>query len=592
MAVTINKTDGTVLSTIQDGAIDISSTNLSLIGRLYRNYGELVNENFVKLLENFANSSAPTTPIVGQIWYNTTTGLLNVFRSNGFVSIAVLSTSSAQPNLPKQGDLWFDTSDAQLKLYTGAAWDIVSPQFNSSQTKTGVFVETRRDALNSNHICIVHYQQNSVVAIHCRDAEWTPQTAISGFTSIKPGFNLAAVNSQQFVGTVTNAANLGNIQAARYLRNDISGSIDGSLTLANEGLILGEFDDLQAYIDGPDAYIAKPEGKISFLSGLTPILNLDESIQAQFANGTEAEPSITFISDTDSGMFRIDEDTIGIGVDGTTILEISDGGLFINGSVQADNFSGVLNASNVVATNIQTVNLNVTGNTILGNNANDSVQIQASNISIPNGLIFSSSSVQFNGQVKLGDILTSDDGIAPITIDPDLYVTGDTQIDGDLVTDGTINIGNGLITTNTENQIFVNTNTEATGYYNPGDITLGSNIVDGFTRNNAIFARNVPKHVAVFDGSSPTVYNAHHVATVTKVGTGVYVLTLNDNTIDIPLISAYPEVIITANGSAICGYDSIVSAGQTSITIRTYNSSGSPTDYSRISVAIWDGDVI
>jgi len=140
MAVTINKTDGTVLTTIQDGAIDTTNSNLTLIGRLYRNYGELVNENFVKLLENFANSSSPTTPIVGQLWYNTSTGVMSVYRSTGFISLAILTTSSAQPNIPRQGDLWFDTSDAQLKMYNGAEWIVVSPQFNSSQTKTGVFV--------------------------------------------------------------------------------------------------------------------------------------------------------------------------------------------------------------------------------------------------------------------------------------------------------------------------------------------------------------------------------------------------------------------------------------------------------------------
>ncbi len=67
MTVTINKTDGTVLTTIADGAVDTSSTNIALIGRLYKNYGELINENMVKLLENFASTSSPSTPIIGQI---------------------------------------------------------------------------------------------------------------------------------------------------------------------------------------------------------------------------------------------------------------------------------------------------------------------------------------------------------------------------------------------------------------------------------------------------------------------------------------------------------------------------------------------
>ncbi len=552
MAVTINKTDGTVLTTIQDGSINTSSTNLSLIGRLYRNYGELVNENFVRLLENFSNTSAPTTPIVGQLWFNPTTGVISVFRSTGFVGLAVATSSSAQPNLPKTGDIWYDTADAQFKFYNGSNWEIVSPAYNSSQTKTGVFVETRRDALNSNHICIVHYQQNSIVAVHCRDAEWTPQTAISGFTSIKPGFNLAAVNSQQFVGNSSNALRLGNIEAARYLRNDISGSIDGSLTLANEGLIVGEFDDLQAYVDGPDAYIAKPEGKISFLSGLTPILNLDETLQAQFANGSEATPSITFISDTDSGMFRIDEDTIGIGVDGTTILEISDGGLFVNGAIQATNFTGVLNATNVIATNVQTVNLNVTGNTILGTTAGNSVQIRASNVSIPNGLVFSSSAVQFNGQVKLGDILTSNDGIAPITIDPDLYVTGDTEIDGSLTVGGTLNVANLLIVDENDRLRF--DSAVATGYANVGDFTMG--------QTNGIRSYNSPKMWIAFNGTLAglAIYDSFNINFVTRTSTNNYTFTT-----EYPITSGAMAVVGT-NGTNLASAPSI---GATSFSITT-----------------------
>ena len=93
MATTINKTNGSVLSTINDGAIDAATTDLTLIGKLYRNYGELVNENFVKLLENFSNTSSPTTPILGQLWYDSTNKSIKVYRSTGFVPLAVLSSN-------------------------------------------------------------------------------------------------------------------------------------------------------------------------------------------------------------------------------------------------------------------------------------------------------------------------------------------------------------------------------------------------------------------------------------------------------------------------------------------------------------------
>lgn len=557
MAVTINKTDGTVLTTIQDGAIDTSSSNLTFIGRLYRNYGELVNENFVKLLENFANSSSPTTPIVGQLWYNTTTGILNVYRSTGFISLAVLTSSSAEPNVPRQGDLWFDTNDVQLKLYSGTEWIVVTPQFTSSQTKSGIFVETRRDALNTNHICLVHYQQNNVVAIQCRDPEWIPQTAISGFSSILPGFNLADVVGQQFVGNSSNALKLGNIEASRYLRNDISGSIDGSLTLTNDGLIIGEFDDLQISIDGPDAYIAKPEGKITFLSSLTPILTLDDTIQAKFADGSETVPSISFIADTNSGIYRSDEDIIGVTIGGSTILEISDAGIFVNGSIQASDFAGVVNATDLITTNLQ-----VLGNTIIGTNTANTVQIRARNISIPNGLIFSTANVTFNGIVKFDDVITSVDGLAPITIDTDLYVTGDIENEGSLIVgdnltvDGTINVG-GILIGDANGRLRLNSSV-ATGYANVGDFTMGS--------TNGIRSYNSPKMWIAFNGTLAglAIYDSFNIDFVTRSSTNNYSFTT-----EYPISSGAMAVIGT-NGTLLTTAPSI---GATSFSITTTSES-------------------
>ena len=58
MSYTINKTDGEVLTTLLDGTIN-SDTGIKLIGRNYPTYGEIQNENFIKLLENFAGSTAP-----------------------------------------------------------------------------------------------------------------------------------------------------------------------------------------------------------------------------------------------------------------------------------------------------------------------------------------------------------------------------------------------------------------------------------------------------------------------------------------------------------------------------------------------------
>lgn len=544
MAVTINKTDGTVLSTIQDGAVDTSSTNLSLIGRLYRNYGELVNENFVKLLENFANSSAPTTPIVGQLWYNTTTGLMNVYRSGGFISLANLTSSSAEPNLPRAGDLWFDSAVGQLKFYSGSVWVVVSPAYTSSQTKTGIFVESILDNINANHVCIVHYQQNSITAIECRDASWIPGVAISGFSAINPGYNLANVAGQQFHGNSSNALALGNISAGSFLRNDINGTIDGSLTLAADGLLVGPYDDLQIYVDGSNGYISKPDGDITFMTGLNTALSIDSNVQVKFADGSDASPSISFISDTNSGIYSIEQNIIGVSIAGNTVLEISSAGLYVNGTLQADNVGSDLSLANLTVTNnTVTKNLQVQSNTIIGSFSTDSLQIRARNVTIPNGLVFSTAAVTFNGELKLANVLTSSDGISAVTVDTGFEVNSDTNLYANLTVDGVLNAGDHLIK-DAAGRLRLNSSV-ATGYSNLGDFSMGP--------VNGIRSYNSPKMWIAFNGTLAglAIYDSFNIDFVTRTSTNNYTFTTTNP------ISSGAMAVIGSNGTNLAANPSI-----------------------------------
>jgi hypothetical protein len=76
MSYKINQTDGTLLVDLVDGRIDEDTTDIVLVGRNYTGYGEYLNENLIRMLENFANSSAPSHPLRGQIWYDTSDGRL------------------------------------------------------------------------------------------------------------------------------------------------------------------------------------------------------------------------------------------------------------------------------------------------------------------------------------------------------------------------------------------------------------------------------------------------------------------------------------------------------------------------------------
>ena len=67
MAYTINLTDGTIFATIPDGQVNTSSS-MVLVGKNYAGYGEFLDENFIHLLENGANTTAPSSPLTGQLW--------------------------------------------------------------------------------------------------------------------------------------------------------------------------------------------------------------------------------------------------------------------------------------------------------------------------------------------------------------------------------------------------------------------------------------------------------------------------------------------------------------------------------------------
>lgn len=129
MPYILYKTDGTKLTTVDDASLDLS-TDLVFVGRNYSGYGQVVNENFLKLLENFSSDSAPSNPTKGQIWYNKSTGRLNVsYDGKSFKGIANIHVQDSTPAFTSlvKGDLWWDSNAFQLKAFDGKQFQVVGP---------------------------------------------------------------------------------------------------------------------------------------------------------------------------------------------------------------------------------------------------------------------------------------------------------------------------------------------------------------------------------------------------------------------------------------------------------------------------------
>ena len=120
MSYTINLTNGTIFATIADGTINTASS-MVLVGKNYAGYGEFLDENFIHLLENGSNTTAPGAPLTGQIWWDSANNLMKVYNGSTFKTISSATAQSTAPTNNVTGDLWYDTVNAQLKVWTGTA---------------------------------------------------------------------------------------------------------------------------------------------------------------------------------------------------------------------------------------------------------------------------------------------------------------------------------------------------------------------------------------------------------------------------------------------------------------------------------------
>jgi hypothetical protein len=245
MAYSITTTSGSFVATVQDATINTTATSLTLIGRDYAGYGAFLNENFVHLMEHFAANTAPEKKLTGQIWYDTDTtggGILRVWNqvANVWKPVGSSISQSGAPLTASPGDLWFDPDEGQLSAWSEVEsdWILIGPP--STLAGSGAVVTTIIDSSSNSHVIIQFKVNNNIVGIISYDPTFTPQTAIAGFATIKPGFNLVSsstLTGAQFTGDASNALFLNGVSASQFLRSDQNTSTPYRLGVGN--LVVG-----------------------------------------------------------------------------------------------------------------------------------------------------------------------------------------------------------------------------------------------------------------------------------------------------------------------------------------------------------------
>jgi hypothetical protein len=292
MAYTIQKTNNTILTVVEDGTID-NTTDLKLVGKNYSGYGEIQNENFIALLEHFASANRPPRPITGQLWFDTSTGRLKLYDGNPntiFTPLSILHRGVLPTGINitasniKEGDLWWDTLSEQLYVYNGSQFILVGPK--ASQTvKTvaeeatvfdNLYVEGVSNPDDHTHLVLKTFVDNRVISIISND-EFTlgASNTVAGFDRIKKGITLVntqlanngvTANNFQFHGTASNTERLGGTSAVEFVQRS-NAVFTSQVTIDDDdGIIVGDNSDVTLKVNNtePELLATRNGKKLNF----------------------------------------------------------------------------------------------------------------------------------------------------------------------------------------------------------------------------------------------------------------------------------------------------------------------------------------
>tara|TARA_E500000178_G_scaffold197747_1_gene195784 strand:- start:6749 stop:8491 length:1743 start_codon:yes stop_codon:yes gene_type:complete len=435
MAYQVDKFNGTFLTSVADGTID-TTTDLRFVGKNYAGYGEVQNENFLHILENFANTTAPPKALEGQIWYDSGNKKLKFYDGVKFKSASGAEISATAPGGLGIGDFWWDTSAKQMYAYDGGTFVLIGPEASPDLGTSGVVAQVVKDSGNANHSILKVLAGGKTVAIASQTAFTLNSSVnpIDDFTNIKKGLTLANTDSNGisaddyiYWGTSSNALRLGGLQASDYITK---GTVEFTSTVLYDdpGLKIGDQRDLHIFINSAD------EPRINSLLG-NPI---DLVVTDGGVDYKTAQVTLTSLRPGTSGNFDLGESTyqwrniyaqtISANLTGNVTGDVTGS---VTGNVIANDTQVMINASTkeigyTGATLVGTLLGNVSGNvTGTASNANNLNNIPPS-IAIPSPLTTSIPVRDSSGDITANQFIGIADNADKLAVDG-TYRVADTD---------------------------------------------------------------------------------------------------------------------------------------------------------------------
>jgi hypothetical protein len=318
MAYQIDRYNNTVLTIVEDGTID-QTTDLKLIGKNYAGYGEIQNENFLYLLENFAGANQPPRALNGQVWFDSANSKLKFYDGTKWRSTGGSEVATDEPTGLTIGDFWWDSDNNQLYVYNGTEFILIGPQnagdgitqmlslnvLDNAGTTKSIIAATTGDAVmftvSSEQFTLGNSQPSNV-----------PTNLLTKFDIIRKGVTLADTQQSKngvtedgsnpnrtfYWGTASNADKLGGSPASDYLKA-INPSFTTAVDFSDVGFTVGDDLDLKIYIEN---------GSVGVIENQT---GTDSEIRIKTTDGTGSSVhNITFNS---NGILPATDNTYNIG---------------------------------------------------------------------------------------------------------------------------------------------------------------------------------------------------------------------------------------------------------------------------------------